>query len=297
MDIEIKLYAQYLLINKGLSTKSIDSYCLDLTLFKNYLKTKNIFFLKDATLDNIYDYLNSLDINPTTYNRKTSAFRSFYKYLIKNKEQLKFNLNDLENKKNPSKYPDTLTFQDIYSLISVIDETVSGKRDKIIISLLYCSGLRVSELCNLKISNINLEEGYIRCFSKGEKEKIIYCGDILRIILVPYLLKERKEILKNCISDYVFVNKKGERLTRQYIFKIIKQSAQIVGIKKIIYPHTLRHSFATHMLENGADLRSIQEMLGHSDISTTQIYTHLSNNNIKNSYLKHFKPIEDNIEE
>ena len=149
------------------------------------------------------------------------------------------------------------------------------------ILVLYCTGLRVSELIHLTFDQINFKEGYIRCFTKGSKEKIIYCGDLLQVIFGSYLNQIRPQILKYRSSNYVFINKIGEPLTRNYVYNFIKEYAKRANIHKNVSPHTLRHTFATHLLENGADMRSIQEMLGHQDIATTQIYTHLSNQEVK----------------
>ncbi len=292
-DLDVKLFSQFLLVNKGLSINTIQAYTKDIILFKNFLLNESKSLL-NADLSDILNYLSLKKISNSTYNRKVSSLRSFYKYQISKNVLLKFNVNDLENIKKPKIIPETLTKEEIYSMMKCCENNRYGQRNKTIICLLYCSGLRVSELTNLTITNLNFSEGYIRCNTKGDKEKIIYCGDILKIIIYPYLFNARKEILKNSISDYLFIGKNNEKLTRQYIFEIIKKYAKKANISKNISPHTLRHSFATHMLENGADLRSIQEMLGHSDISTTQIYTHISNKNLKNNYFLHFKPIKEN---
>ena len=154
---------------------------------------------------------------------------------------------------------------------------------------MYITGLRVSELCNLTFNNINFKEGYIRCIGKGNKEKIIVCGELLNISLNYYINELRPKILYGIQSNYIFVNQEGEPLKRQTIYEIVRNASIKAEIKLKVSPHTLRHCFATHMLENGADVRSVQEMLGHSDISTTQIYLNISKKAIKDSYYKHFK--------
>jgi len=206
-----------------------------------------------------------------------------------------FHIDDLEYKKRKRSYPNVLKLSEIQQLIHTLDNGLYDQRNKTIILILYCSGLRVSELVELKLSQINFKEGYIRCFGKGSKEKVIYCGDVLTIILKYYLNQIRPEILHFRTSEYLFINKIVEPLTRKYIYDIITKAAKKANLHKKVTPHTLRHTFATHLLENGADLRSIKEMLGHKDIATTQIYTHLSNQNIKESYLKHFKDVEEDL--
>ena len=174
-------------------------------------------------------------------------------------------------------------------MIKVQDNSILGQRNKAIILLFYISGLRVSELCNLTFNNINFEEGYIRCIGKGNKEKIIVCGDLLNITLNKYVREIRNKILLGMHSEYVFVNQEGEPISRQVVYEVVKTAAKKANIKLKVSPHTLRHCFATHMLENGADIRSVQEMLGHSDISTTQIYLNISKKAIKESYYNKFK--------
>lgn len=296
MDLEIRRFSQYLLVEKGLAKNTIDAYCKDLQLFKDFLQDIGKEKLSEATLEDIFQFLNDQILQSSSYNRKMTTFRDYYKFLLKNKVMINFSIQELESKKKKQSLPVVLSKEEIFSLIQVNQNGVFERRNQVILAMLYCSGLRVSELCNLTISNLNFKEGYIRCYTKGAKEKIIYCGEILHIILLPYLENERKMILKNMVSDFIFINRYGEKLTRQSVFKIIYNSAKKAKINKHISPHTLRHCFATHMLENGADLRSIQEMLGHSDISTTQIYTHLSNENMKKNYFACFKMIQEENE-
>ena len=281
-------YKQYLLIERGLANLTIASYIQELTKLENYLIDKDI-KIEQATFNDLNDFLLSLDVNTTTYNHYVNIFRNFYKYLLKEHYVLNFHIDDLEYKKKAIHYPVTLKLNEIHQMIQTLPNNLYGKRDQAIILILYCSGLRVSELINLELSQLNFKEGYIRCFGKGSKEKIIYCGDILSVILANYVNIIRPTILNGMTTPYLFINKKGEALSRNYVFNMIKKAAKKANIYKNVTPHTFRHTFASHLLENGADLRSIQEMLGHQDISTTQIYTHISNKNIKKSYLEHFK--------
>ena len=190
----IKEYLQYLLFEKGLSNKTIESYSLQLNKYNTYLCNKKI-KIEEASYEDILSFLTSYKMSSTTYNHYITVFKNFYKYLIKQKVKLNFHINDLERKKREKHFPTVLKFNEIHSLITSFDNTLYAKRDKIIIMVLYSSGLRVSELINLKMSQINFNEGYIRCFGKGNKEKIIYCGDLLTVILAPYINNIRPEIL------------------------------------------------------------------------------------------------------
>ena len=288
MTREIKYFQSYLSIVKNLSNKTIENYSNDLKLLENYLTENNCSLLK-ASNKEIYDYLSTLEIKNQTLNRKITSYKEFYKYLISEKYQVNVVIDKLLHVKNEKKYPRIISYDDVKKLIAVQDDSLLGNRNKAIITLLYISGLRVSELCNLTFNNINFEEGYIRCVGKGNKEKIIVCGELLKISLIYYIKEVRNKILFGMNSNYIFVNKEGDPLLRQTVYEIVRNAAKKAEIKLKVSPHTLRHCFATHMLENGADVRSVQEMLGHSDISTTQIYLNISKKAIKDSYYKHFK--------
>lgn len=285
---EIKYFQSYLSSIKNVSNKTIENYTIDLVLLENFL-SENKKTLLNANNDDIYDYLNSQDFKSKTYNRKVTSIKEFYKYLITEKYNVSVNINKIEHIKNEKVYPKIIKFEDISKMVSVQENTTLGMRNKVIIMFLYITGLRVSELCNLTYSDINFQEGYIRCIGKGNKEKIIMVGELLSINLSAYTNTTRKEILNGLESKYVFVNSEGDPLTRQAIFNIIKDAASKADIKLHVSPHTLRHCFATHMLENGADVRTVQELLGHTDISTTQVYLNISNKAIKNAYLSKFK--------
>ena len=285
---EIKYFQSYLSSIKNVSNKTIENYTVDLVLLENFL-SENKKTLLNANNDDIYDYLNSQDFKSKTYNRKVTSIKEFYKFLIAEKYNISVNINKIEHIKNEKVYPKIIKFEDISKMVSVQENTTLGMRNKVIIMFLYITGLRVSELCNLTYSDINFQEGYIRCIGKGNKEKIIMVGELLSINLSSYTNTTRKEILNGLESKYVFVNSEGDPLSRQAIFNIIKDAASKADIKLHVSPHTLRHCFATHMLENGADVRTVQELLGHTDISTTQVYLNISNKAIKNAYLSKFK--------
>ena len=288
MTKEIKYFQNYLSLNKNLSNKTIEAYSSDILMLERYLlqNTKNT--LRNASNEQINDYLASLNVKETTFNRKVTSIAEFYKFLLLEKYDINIKIDKLKHIKIDKVYPKIIKKDDIFKMIQVQENSLTGQRNVAIIMLLYITGLRVSELCNLSYSDINFEEGYIRCVGKGNKEKIIACGDLLSIALSKYTHEIRPKILNGLISDYVFVNTEGEPLTRQTIYNLINTSAKLAGIKLEVTPHTLRHCFATHMLENGADIRSVQEMLGHSDISTTQIYLNIANKTLKEKYYEKF---------
>lgn len=288
MTKEIRYFQSYLSLNKNLSNKTIEAYSSDILMFERYLhqNTKNT--LRNAFNEQINNYFATLNVKESTFNRKITAISEFYKYLLTEKYSINVKIDKIKHIKLDKVYPKIIKKDDIFKMIKVQENSLTGQRNVAIIMLLYITGLRVSELCNLSYSDINFEEGYIRCIGKGNKEKIIACGELLSITLSKYTHEIRPKILNGLISDYVFVNTEGEPLRRQTIYNIISNSAKLADIKLKVTPHTIRHCFATHMLENGADIRSVQEMLGHSDISTTQIYLNIANKTLKESYFAKF---------
>lgn len=288
MNKEIRYFQSYLSTVKNLSNTTIYNYTNDIKALNKHLVEHNL-SLFDATNQDIYDFLKTLNLKSNSYNRKITTFKEFYKYLIYENYTINVIVDKLLHIKNDKKFPRIISFEDVGKLIKVQDNSLLGERNKAIIMLLYISGLRVSELCNLTFNNINFEEGYIRCIGKGNKEKIIVCGDLLKITLNTYVNEIRMKILYGISSKYIFVNQEGDPLKRQTIYNVVKDAASKANIKLKVSPHTLRHCFATHMLENGADIRSVQEMLGHSDISTTQIYLNISKKTLKENYYSKFK--------
>lgn len=278
-------FISYLEFEKEFSKNTIESYKNDLEDFKEYLdlinKTPENTDKKDAF--NYLIFLSKKKLKPSSLRRKISAIRSFYKFLIKEELIEKDPTVDLTFPKNERRLPQVLTIEEIEKLINVIDnKTVKGKRDKAIIELLYSSGLRVSEIINLKINDLDFENNYLKCFGKGSKERIVPFGELAKTYIIDYL-KERERLKID--SELLFVNKKGEKLLRQHINNLLRIYSKKAKLKKKVHPHMLRHSFATHLLERGADLRSVQELLGHVDISTTQIYTHLTKDYLREIYL------------
>lgn len=280
-----KDFLNFLLIDRGLSGNTINSYEFDLQTFTKFLdeSTLEITTINKRDLQQFFSYLYDLGFKTSTVARHVATLRTFYNFLL-TEGHIKNNPCELiETPKLPKNLPTILTLNEVTKLLeSLTDENFNDIRNKAMIELLYASGMRVSELLDLNISDLYLEMGFVRCLGKGNKERIIPIGEIATEALEDYLTSARGELLKQDKStEALFLNRLGTRLTRQGFWKILKAQAQIAGIKKDVSPHKLRHSFATHLIENGADLRIVQELLGHSDISTTQIYTHISNSHLK----------------
>ena len=278
-------FLSYLEFEKEFSKNTIESYKNDLEDFKEYLKIIN---KKPEDIDkkDAFDYLIYLSrkkLKPSSLRRKISSIRSFYRFLIREELIDRDPTNDLTFPKNEKKLPQILTVEEIEKLINVIPKnSLKGKRDKAIIELLYSSGLRVSEIINLKIKDLDFNNNYLKCFGKGSKERIVPFGELAKNYIFDYFNEREKNNIK---SEYLFTTKKGEKLLRQEINNFLRVYSKRAKLKKKVHPHMLRHSFATHLLERGADLRSVQELLGHVDISTTQIYTHLTKEYLKEIYL------------
>jgi len=281
-------YIYHLAVERGLAENTLVSYRLDLNGYLEFCRKCGLESLEQADRNMIMSYLFQLQLegrSPATISRRLAAVRSFYRYLVSENILSKDPTADLEFPKLVQKLPRVLTVEEVDVLLGqpLISEP-PGIRDKAMLELLYATGIRVSELVSLNMEHINLESGFIRCFGKGSKERIVPVGDVAVHFLKEYLARGRSKLTKAGTTPALFVNQHGRRLTRQGFWKIIKKYALKAKIYKVITPHTFRHSFATHLLENGADLRSVQEMLGHADISTTQIYTHLTKQRMKEVY-------------
>ena len=276
----INKYLDYLKYERKLSNNTILSYKNDLLKFYNCFNNK----LLNLKENDIRKYIQSLNLNSRSVAHNITVLNSFYSFLI-DENIIKTNpLENIKSPKLPNKLPNYLTEEEINKLLNVRLEKPYDYRNKAMLETLYATGLRITELINLKFNDIDLENCYLRVIGKGSKERIVPLSDIAIKYLNIYINNYRSIILDNKNSDYLFISNAKNKITRQGFFKIIKQQARICGLTKEISPHILRHSFATHLLHHGADLRVIQELLGHSDISTTQIYTHLANNKIKNDY-------------
>jgi integrase/recombinase XerD len=276
----IKNYQSYLRIERGLSKNTIENYSFDLERLCLFLSQNEIVIsptkIKEETIQQ-FIYSVSKQVNPRSQARIISGLKSFFSYLIFEDLRSDNPLELIETPKTGRKLPDTLSVDEIDSLISAIDLTSNeGERNRAMLETLYGCGLRVSELVSLKISDLFLEEGFVKVTGKGNKQRFVPIGDLTQKYIEIYRNNIRNHItIKKGFEDILFLNRRGGQLTRAMIFTIIKDLAVKNKLNKTISPHTLRHSFATHLLENGADLRSIQLMLGHESITTTEIYVHL----------------------
>ena len=278
----INNFKTYLKIERGLSDNSIVSYENDINKLSNFLldKNKSISPIKvspDIIKEFIYSISNS--INPTSQSRIISGLRSFFEYLIFEKYIKNNPLSLIESPRISRKLPDTLTIKEIDLLISNINiSTNEGERNIALIETLYGCGLRVSELISLKISDLFFSEGFIKVTGKGNKQRLVPISDLNKRVIKSYMDNSRKKLkIEEKSKDILFLNRRGKSLSRAMIFTIIKRLAKLSDIKKNISPHTFRHSFATHLLKNGADLKTIQQLLGHQSITTTEIYMHIDN--------------------
>ncbi|MCF6093466.1 site-specific tyrosine recombinase XerD [Microaerobacter geothermalis] len=289
MEKYISQFIHYLSVEKGLSNNTLESYDRDIKLYCSYLKDQHL-DIKNTTRTHIISFLMDQQKKgkaTSTISRNLVSIRSFYQFLTKERILEKDPSLHLESPKIDKKLPKVLSVQEVELLLHApsLDDTL-GLRDKAMLELLYATGIRVSELVSLNLGDVNLGMGFIKCFGKGSKERIIPLGKVSIRMMAYYLERSRPHLKKKVEVDALFLNHHGKRLTRQGFWKIIKKYAKSTGIKKEITPHTLRHSFATHLLENGADLRAVQEMLGHADISTTQIYTHITKTRLKEVYAR-----------
>jgi len=282
----IKSFQSYLKIERGLSKNTIDNYTFDLEKLTLFLETNTITVspikITQETLQQ-FIYEVSKDVNPRSQARIVSGLKSFFNYLIFEDYRSDNPLELIESPRLGRKLPDTLSTQEIDNLIKAIDlSKPEGERNKAIIETLYSCGLRVSELVNLKISDLFFEEGFIKITGKGNKQRFVPIAPLTQKFITNYKTGIRNHLqINKKFEDTLFLNRRGNQLTRAMIFTIIKDLAVTINLQKNISPHTLRHSFATHLLENGADLRSIQLMLGHESITTTEIYVHLDRSHLK----------------
>ena len=291
LDILADQYVNYLVFEKGLSEKTIESYSSDLVRHFEFLKQKGVKKIADADTPLILKHLIALrnaGLGSKSCARHLITLRGFYRFLVQEKiiEYDPVRLIDLP--KSGLKLPDVLNVKEINLLLNMPDTgKLLGKRNAAMLELLYAAGLRVSELVNLKFLDVNLEACFVRVLGKGSKERVVPIGVCAKEKIDDYINTARPLLLKNRISKYLFVARAGKPMTRQGFWKLLKQYAQQAKIKKKITPHSLRHSFASHLLEGGADLRAVQVMLGHVDISTTQIYTHIAREHLRQMHEKY----------
>jgi len=281
----IEAFLNYLSVERGLAKNTIISYKEDLNSYVDFMVHNRIDALSKIAKNDIINFMLSQKdkgISANSISRRLAAIRMFHRFLARERILKSDPTSLIESPKLWKKIPDTLSLNEVDVLIAQPDiRSKQGIRDKAILETLYATGMRVSEAADLKAQNVNLDVGFLRCIGKGNKERVIPLGKKAILGLKRYLEVSRPHLLKNRESDFLFISRFGKRISRQSLWKIIKKYAKQAKIKKTIKPHTLRHSFATHLLERGADLRSVQEMLGHSNISTTQIYTHINKDRLK----------------
>ncbi len=280
---QIQNFKTYLLIEKKYSHNTIESYERDLKKLMEFTH-KSPSELHEEDMHAYLKYLSEQGLDERSISRNISCLKSFYKFLLIDHVVSESPLENIEIPKLRKTLPHVLSEEEVNALLDIPLNDAFSYRNKAMLELLYATGIRVSELVNLTRNDIDLENALLRTIGKGSKERIVPIGEYAIRYLSIYLLEYRSQLLKRDYNDYLFLNNHGKKLTRQGFFKIMKERAKEAGIKKELSPHTLRHSFATHLLNHGADLRSIQELLGHSDISTTQIYTHVSNDHLKENY-------------
>jgi len=289
----IDSFLDYLSVERALAKNTIIAYRQDLNMYLDFMIKRGMEALSKVTKNDIIEFMlfeKDNGISPTSISRRLAAIRMFHRFLSRERVLKSDPTILIDSPKLWKKVPDTLSLNEVEALISqpqVRDH--QGARDKAILETLYATGMRVSESADLKTNNVNLDIGFLRCIGKGNKERIIPLGKKAIHSINRYLEFSRPYFLKKKTSEYLFINRSGARLSRQSVWKLIKRYAKEAKIKKPIKVHTLRHSFATHLLERGADLRSVQEMLGHSNISTTQIYTHIDKERLKSVH-KMFHP-------
>lgn len=293
MQEQIRDYLHYLAIERGLSVNTRKSYERDLLQYLAFVKERGIATWQEVDRFLVVDFLEELkkeDKAATTITRMISSLRRFHQFLRQERHTDHDPMQHIDAPKKALRLPSTLSVKEVEKLIETPDtKTPLGLRDRAILEVMYATGLRVSELIGLKLSNLHLKMGLLQTIGKGDKERIVPLGDYAIHWLERYLEEARPLLIKkNRDEQHVFVNRSGSGLSRQGIWKNLKQIVREAGIYKDVTPHTLRHSFATHLLENGADLRTVQELLGHADISTTQIYTHITKKRMTDVYKEYF---------
>ena len=286
-------FKDYLKIERGLSENSITSYENDINKLKSFLNDKGKISPLNVSADHIKEFVYNIskEVKANSQSRIISGLKSFYDYLLFEK-LIKINpVSNIESPKLRRKLPSTLSIEEINSMINNIDKTrKESERNIAIIETLYGCGLRVSELINLKISDLYFEEDFVKVTGKGNKQRLVPVSEVNKQCINTYLINSRTKLnIDSKSSDIIFLNRNGYKLTRAMIFTIVKSLSKKAGIKKTISPHSFRHSFATHLLENGADLKTIQQLLGHESITTTEIYMHLDNKALVN-VMKKFHP-------
>jgi integrase/recombinase XerD len=292
LDPLVERYLSQLRVEGGLAINTLESYRRDLTKLQQYLSQQQLRMGVPISPQIVVAFLASLKQKPlaaSSIARMLSAMRGWFRFLVREEIAEGNPLRDLATARRPVRLPRTLTIQEVTALLDLpVRSAAEDRRDRAMLELLYASGLRVSELVGLGVSQIDLNVGCLRVMGKGAKERVVPMGQTARDVLVEYVERVRPILLKGRPSRVLFVSRRGQALTRQAFWKLLRQRARRAGIAKPISPHMLRHSFATHLLEGGADLRAVQAMLGHSNIATTQIYTHVERSRLKQVHRQYF---------
>ncbi|WLD91900.1 site-specific tyrosine recombinase XerD [Alkalihalobacillus sp. AL-G] len=289
MKDEVQDFLHYLTVERGLAANTLQSYERDLKQYTNHLinerKQKDLNAIRRNDIVQYLYFLKDGGKASTTIARNIASIRSFHQFLVRERRTDQDPAVHIETPKTERRLPKILSSVEVENLMEAPEKnTAFGLRDRAMIELLYATGIRVSELIQMNLEDVHLTMGFVRCVGKGDKERIIPVGKMASQALTDYLDSSRGSLLKRGSSEALFLNHHGNRLSRQGFWKILKKLARAANITKELTPHTLRHSFATHLLENGADLRAVQELLGHADISTTQIYTHVTKTRLKDIY-------------
>lgn len=291
MKLELEDFIHYIHIERGLADNTLEAYRRDLMKYIDYLAEVELIQqwenVEHSTITRFLYHLNDKGAAATSISRTLSSLRKFHQFLLMERIVTSDPTVYIESPAQTRTLPKVLSANEVDQLLNIEEDEPLSIRNKAMIETLYATGLRVSELINLNMSDLHLMMGFIRCFGKGSKERIVPLGDLAKQSIELYLDAARPFLAKEKPVDVLFVNHHGNPLSRQGFWKILKTVAKEKGIKKNMTPHMLRHSFATHLLENGADLRAVQEMLGHADISTTQIYTHVSRKRLRDIYRQH----------
>ena len=291
MDERIDEFLNFMAVEKGSSLNTLEAYSRDLRRFAVYLRQEEIVMPGDVDPEHLVAFLGTLKkegLSATSINRNLAAIRGLYRYLLRSGHIPENTLTKVTLAKAWMRLPDTLNLQEMEELLQKPDDAKpQGLRDKAMFELLYATGLRVTELLTLTVNDLNWQVGCLVATGKGRKERIVPIGRAAIETLRRYMDESRPLLLKGKKTDILFVNRRGGGLTRQALWKMIRRYAILAGLQKKVHPHTFRHSFATHLLEGGADLRAVQVMLGHADISTTQVYTHVTRERLKEIHRKY----------
>lgn len=291
METHLDLYLDYLTVERGLAANTRASYSGDLLKFLTYLKDRGVGDWSQVGFTDIMGFLSQAQeqgLAPRSRARVLSALRGFFKFMVRDNHLSESPVANLTSPRLRRKLPAVLSVAEVERLLAQPKaELPLGQRDAAMLELLYGTGLRVSELVSLTLARVNLEVGFIVVFGKGAKERIVPMGEAATEAVRIYVLESRPRLLKGRVTEILFVTNRGGAMTRQGFWKLLKKYGREAGLKKELTPHTLRHSFATHLLEGGADLRSVQMMLGHADISTTQVYTHVARERLREVHKKY----------